>query len=89
MCSRSGQVPKHTADYIVNDPEVDNPQALHKALPLRHRGVSTATDKVTNLVEVHEDSLLAATEPSGSGGVPREQTMLKGHLLRVIYHQVY
>ena len=25
----------------------------------------------------------------GSGGVPREQKMLKGHLPRVIYHQVY
>jgi len=24
-----------------------------------------------------------------SGGVPREQNMLKGHLPRVIYHQVY
>jgi len=24
-----------------------------------------------------------------SGGVPREQKMLKGHLPRVIYHQVY
>ena len=23
------------------------------------------------------------------GGVPREQKMLKGHLTRVIYHQVY
>jgi len=23
------------------------------------------------------------------GGVPREQKMLKGHLSRVIYHQVY
>jgi len=23
------------------------------------------------------------------GGVPREQKMLKGHLPRVIYHQVY
>jgi len=23
------------------------------------------------------------------GGVPREQTMLKGHLPRVMYHQVY
>ena len=23
------------------------------------------------------------------GGVPREQKVLKGHLLRVIYHQVY
>jgi len=26
---------------------------------------------------------------SGLGGVPREQTMLKGHLPRVMYHQVY
>ena len=26
---------------------------------------------------------------SGQGGVPREQKMLKGHLPRVIYHQVY
>ena len=25
----------------------------------------------------------------GVGGVPREQKMLEGHLLRVIYHQVY
>jgi len=25
----------------------------------------------------------------GSGGVPREQKMLKGHLPRVIYHEVY
>ena len=26
---------------------------------------------------------------NGLGGVPREQKMLKGHLPRVIYHQVY
>ena len=26
---------------------------------------------------------------SGLGGVPREQTMLEGHLSRVIYHQAY
>ena len=26
---------------------------------------------------------------SGLGGVPREQMMLKGHLPRVIHHQVY
>ena len=26
---------------------------------------------------------------SSLGGVPREQKMLKGHLPRVIYHQVY
>jgi len=26
---------------------------------------------------------------AGLGGVPREQKMLKGHLPRVIYHQVY
>jgi len=27
--------------------------------------------------------------PSLLGGVPREQKMLKGHLPKVIYHQVY
>ena len=29
------------------------------------------------------------TQGTFPGGVPREQTMLKGHLPRVIYHQVY
>ena len=29
------------------------------------------------------------TRGTSLGGVPREQKMLKGHLPRVIYHQVY
>jgi len=29
------------------------------------------------------------TDSTKQGGVPREQKMLKGHLPRVIYHQVY
>ena len=33
--------------------------------------------------------LLALMIDSGLGAVPQEQKMLKAHLARVIYHQVY
>ena len=33
--------------------------------------------------------LVTFTHGTSLGGVPREQKMLKGHLPRVIYHQVY
>jgi len=33
--------------------------------------------------------LAQRTRGTSLGGVPREQKMLKGHLSRVIYHQVY
>ena len=35
------------------------------------------------------DSGLVGSTEFHSGGVPREQKMLEGHLHRVIYHQVY
>ena len=38
-------------------------------------------------VEHHQD--LIAASIYDLGGVSREQKMLKGHLPRVIYHQVY
>ena len=34
-------------------------------------------------------SLMIDTRGTSLGGVPREQKMLKGHLPRVIHHQVY
>ena len=37
----------------------------------------------------HADRLRDHTLAGPLGGVPREQKMLKGHLPRVIYHQVY
>jgi len=33
--------------------------------------------------------LRVSEQTASLGGVPREQKMLKGHLPRVIYHQVY
>jgi len=35
------------------------------------------------------DSGLVGSTGTSLGGVPREQKMLRGHLPRVIYHQVY
>ena len=35
------------------------------------------------------DSVLVGSSETSLGGVPREQKMLKGHLPRVIHHQVY
>ena len=44
--------------------------------------------EVLQTVQVVPGTLRALIDP-GVGRVPREQKMLKGHLPRVVYHQVY
>ena len=40
-------------------------------------------------LDERRDWVAPETAKEALGGVPREQAMLKGHLPRVIYHQVY
>jgi len=52
----------------------------------RARGVR-ATSTASMLGLMIDSGLVGSTD--SLGGVPREQKMLKGHLPRVMYHQVY
>ena len=49
------------------------------------KNVKTILEIRTMFMRVIDSGLVVATER----GVPREQKMLKGHLPRVIHHQVY
>ena len=73
----------HTLVGLPNHPEVllgpyrsrANMAHIRQSRPASHKTVKT--------------SLTQDSQDQNLGGVQREQKMLKGHLLRVIYHRVY
>jgi len=62
-----------------------NPLVAPRAVSVRARGLAFY-EKLD--LSSHSDVFPPLTD-SGLGGKPRQQKMLKGHLPRVIYHQVY